>query len=130
MDTQKIKEILTPQKLETLFPAQRSDDFFEAFYGDAQDSHFDIKLQLGKIENDRIILEFHLIQRPGKCLACNMTYGLPHVLTRHPVINIEGLVNDLATLAGLAPSSLKWTLENTSEKSSELHVIPLIISIK
>lgn len=128
MNTDKIKEILTPQKLETLFPAQRSDDFFEAFYGDAQDSHFDIKLQLGKIEENRITLEFHLIQRPGKCLACNMTYGLPHVLARHPVINIEGLVNNIAAIASLDPSSLKWTLENTSEKSSDLHVVPLIIT--
>lgn len=129
MDTDKVREILTPQKIETLFPARRSDDFFEAFYGDAQDSHFDIKLQLGQVEENRITLEFHLIQRPGKCLACNMTYGLPHVLTRHPVINIEGLVNDIAAISSLDPANLKWTLENTSEKSSELHVIPLIIKV-
>ncbi|WP_045215117.1 hypothetical protein [Desulfonatronovibrio magnus] len=128
MDANKIKDKITPQVLETIFPIERSNDFFEAFYGDSADSHFDIRLGLEKVEESRIILAFHLIQRPGKCLACNMTYGLPQVLDRHPIININGLVSDLASQVGLDPSQVQWKLGNTHEKSSELHTVPLIIT--
>ncbi|WP_028575738.1 hypothetical protein [Desulfonatronovibrio hydrogenovorans] len=128
MDKDKIAQTLTPEALEDLFPIERSNDFFEAFYGDQEDSHFDIRLGFEGIRDNRIFFSFRLIQRPGKCLACNMTYGLPHVLGRHPLINLSGLVDDIARLLGLNHGSINWSLGSTAEESRDLHKIPLIIS--
>lgn len=130
MDQIKDKEVLIERHLEALFPLEKSNDFFEAFYGGSEDSHFDIRLAFEGVKNSKLIFSFHLVQRPGKCLACNMTYGLPHVLARHPIININGLVQDIASLLGIDSSGLKWSLGNTSAQSSELHKIPLIISVQ
>ncbi len=128
MDEARVRELMTPQFLESVFPAQRSRDFFEAFYGDSEDSHFDIQLGFEEFRNSELRLSFELIQRPGKCLACNMTYGLPHVLERHPIINVKGIVQDIASALDTNSSRVKWTMGSTLTRSSELHTIPLIIS--
>jgi len=128
MDDTKAGQGLTQKELETLFPEERSHDFFDAFYGGSEDSHFDIRLGFDGVRDNRYYFFFELIERPGKCLACNMTYGLPHVFARHPVINIQGLVADIASLFGLQTSGISWSLGNTTTQSSKLHRIPLIIS--
>lgn len=130
MDVKKAEEIFTPVELKNIFPPQRSDDFFDAFYGGSEDSHFDIRFDFAGTRDNKLIFSFELIQRPGKCLACNMTYGLPHVFARHPIINVKGLAGDIASRMGADPSTLKWTLGETLTKSSELHEIPLIISVE
>jgi len=130
MDEIKAGQILTRQRLESLFPQQRSSDFFDAFYGDSEDSHFDIRLNFEGARDNKFYFSFELIQRPGKCLACNMTYGLPHVFARHPVINVKGLAEDIASVLEIEQSRVKWSLGNTSTQSSELHKIPLIISVE
>lgn len=110
-----------------LFPKDRADSFFEAIFGDASEGSYDISLEFKTQTRDRLEFEFHLKQRPGKCLACNLTYGLPTVFSRHPVIAVKQLVEEIVGLVeGQARNSL-WQLGNTREISGKLHTIPLII---
>ena len=90
MDT--YTEIFTDDVLRELFPAQRADDFFEALFGDASEGAYDISLVFTGCNEQSNTLHFNLDlhERPGCCLACNLTYGLPEVFSRHPVINISG----------------------------------------
>ena len=74
-------------------------------------------------------LELLLRQRPGKCLACNLTYGLPQVFSRHPVLNLKGVVAKVCELAGADPAEAKWELGHTQPVSNELHAIPLYIEL-
>ena len=121
------EEIFTPDVLKRIFPPGKSNDFFEALYGDPEEGTFDIELHLAGKSGERLDLEFRLKQRPGKCMACNLTYGLPQVFRRHPVINLPGLMREINFLL---PEDIKvadWKLGSTKEVSSELHVIPLIL---
>lgn len=129
MDAHHLQSIFTSERLEQIFPAQRSTDFFEALYGDADEAAFDVKLVFDGATADRLNFQFHLVQRPGKCLACNLTYGLPAVFTRHPVINLTGLVADIAEVLNLPVSRLQWTLNQTEPRRQDLHVIPLPVTI-
>jgi hypothetical protein len=129
MDQSKVRQVLNRKILEDLFPFERSRDFFEAFYGGSEESHFDIRLDFDGVRDNELFFSFQLIQRPGKCLACNMTYGLPHVFARHPIINVNGLVQDIAALLGVDPFDMRWTLGSTSQQSSEIHTIPLVVSV-
>lgn len=86
-------ETLFPQHvLDEIFPSDRADRFFEALLGDASEGAYDIMLTYAGETDDRIDFEFQLKQRPGRCLACNLTYGLPEVFKRHPIIDIAGVV--------------------------------------
>jgi len=71
--------------------------------------------------------ELHLTQRPGKCITCSLTYGLPEVFKRHPVINISGLVQKIDRLLDGRAKCVDWQMDFTREVSGVLHVIPLII---
>ncbi len=119
------EEILTPDVLQRIFPPQRANDFFEALYGDSEEGTFDIKLVLAGKSGERLGLEFRLKQRPGKCMACNLTYGLPQVFSRHPVIDLPGLMREINSLLPEDMKATDWKLGSTKEVSSELHVIPL-----
>ena len=129
MDPHHLRRIFTSERLEHIFPAQRSTDFFEALYGDADEAAFDVKLAFDGAASGRLNFQFQLVQRPGKCLACNLTYGLPKVFTRHPVINLTGLVSDIAAALELPTSRLQWSLDQTEPHRQDLHVIPLTIAI-
>ncbi|MEW5914482.1 MAG: pancreas/duodenum homeobox protein 1 [Thermodesulfobacteriota bacterium] len=126
--TPDLPDIFSPQALRALLPPERADAFFEALYGEAKDGAYDIGLAFAGRENGRLVFELQLSQRPGKCLACNLTYGLPTVFSRHPVINLKGLVADIGRLLG-APGELAWELGRTREISHELHVIPLRVNL-
>ena len=89
MNTINFHRLFTQERLEELFPKDRADSFFEALYGDASDGAYDINLDFKESNENKLLFEFQLNQRAGKCLACNVTYGLPSVFTRHPVINIK-----------------------------------------
>lgn len=121
--------IFSREWLDHHFPSQRSTDFFEALYGDADDAAFDIKLAFAGSVEKRLNFEFQLIQRPEKCLACNLTYGLPNVLTRHPIINMVGLVADIAQALDVPADRLQWKLGQTETGRSDVHTIPLMITI-
>jgi hypothetical protein len=127
----KFSDIFTDQVLAELFPAGRADDFFEALFGDASEGAYDIKLSyVGYNEQDNSLLfNLDLHERPGCCLACNLTYGLPEVFSRHPVININGLVEDIEKKLGGAAKCADWKLGTTVQQEKSLHSIPLRIQL-
>ena len=118
--------IITQDFLDSLLPPEKSDAFFDALYGDASEGAYDIRLEPVSFSSDRIVLAFNLNQRPGKCLVCSLTYGLPNVFSRHPLINIKGMVEKMGD-AGVKIKS--WRLGDTQENSSALHIIPLYLEI-
>lgn len=129
--TKDFAEMFTPEALQQLFPTTRSDEFFEALFGDASEGAYDISLKFVGNQNPRTYqFELHLKQRPGKCLACNLTYGLPEVFSRHPGLNIKGLAAELAVKLGLDPAQVTWKLGVTKTITSALHSIPLLLSVE
>ncbi|GFH62271.1 MAG: hypothetical protein ZNDK_0042 [Candidatus Desulfovibrio kirbyi] len=115
--------------LDEIFPSQRADSFFEALFGGAEEGAYDIRLVSRSLSPNKAQLVFELHQRPGKCLACNLTYGLPQVFQRHPVINVKGIVNEIARRLGWDAEAVVWRLDSTREISAGLHCIPLIMEI-
>jgi hypothetical protein len=125
-----IDQLFTETALKQLFPAERTDAFFEALYGDAAEGAYDIAFSFQGLNKEALEFRFDLHRRPGKCLACNLTYGLPQVFSRHPLIDIAGLVRGIENrLAGKATCS-RWKLGETSEISSDLHVVPLTVFLE
>jgi hypothetical protein len=118
--------ILTQEFLDALLPPERSDQFFDALYGDASEGAYNIRLEPISISDSRIVLAFNLMRRPDKCLVCSLTYGLPNVFARHPLINIKGIIEKIKD-AGIPAKS--WRLGDTEENSSSLHIIPLYIDL-
>lgn len=128
MSTDCFNELFNEDALKKLFPETRSDEFFEALYGDAADGAYDISLAYVKADEKALEFELRLKQRPGKCLACNLTYGLPEVFSRHPLINIKGLVSDIEKLTGGDVRISGWKIGHTRETSRQLHTVPLILT--
>lgn len=122
-------EIFSHDKCEEIFPSDRADRFFEALFGDAEEGAYDISLEFAGNEDSVLRFDFQLKQRPGMCLACNLTTGLPQVFERHPIIDVRGVARAVESEAGLAPESLQWSLGRTVQVSSKLHVIPLMLTI-
>ena len=130
MEQSQIKKRMTRKNLDRLFPANRSDRFFEALYGDISEGAYDIQLEFKSYSKGKVELEFHLKQRPDKCMACHLTYGLPEVFERHPIINIKRLTEKLEELFEGMIRCTSWKLGFTAEMSNQLHVIPLIVEIE
>ncbi len=127
--TKELAEIFSEEVLLEIFPRTRSDEFFDALYGDAAEGAYDICLAFAGTPKARAYhFELQLKQRPGKCLACNLTYGLPEVFSRHPLINIKGVAVAIAAKLGLAPEQVSWQLGATKSISKELYTIPLVIT--
>jgi hypothetical protein len=74
-------------------------------------------------------MELRLHERPGRCLACNLTQGLPQVFERHPIIDVAGVVDQLAALLDGQADVKNWSLGFTEQRQKEMHVIPLNIEI-
>jgi len=121
---------LTPEIMQNLMPRARSDEFFEALYGDAAEGAFDISIVYkGYSEEERkLSFELELRERPGKCLACNLTYGLPQVLKVHPVINLKGFVENLNRIVEDLGVCSSWNLAKTNPVNNSLHTIPLAVT--
>jgi len=128
MDEKRLTETFSPKTLSRLFPPGRADSFFDALFGDAEEGAFDIGLIYSGCEGEKLNFELQLRQRPGKCLACHLTRGIPEVFLRHPVIDIGGLVREIGELAGTSAEP-EWRLGQTREISRELHVVPLTVSL-
>ncbi len=128
---ERLEEIFTDETLAELFPASRSNDFFEALFGDASEGAYDIRLRFDSHDPDTNSLHLYLDlhERPGCCLVCNLTYGLPEVFSRHPVINIKGLVKDIEERLPGEASCADWRLGTTIQQNRNLHSIPLIIQL-
>ncbi len=123
-----IEKMFNADILDELFPPERSNEFFEALYGDADEGVYDIRLAFHGLEGKTLNFSLELHERPGKCLACNLTYGLPEVFSRHPVINVEGLVKEIeARLEG--KNCRQWRLGATLPVDKKLYRIPLTISL-
>jgi hypothetical protein len=127
METKGFDKLFSPDVLEQLFPEDRSDQFFDALYGDVEEGAYDISLEFIGSRRNRLEFMLRLTQRPGKCITCSLTYGLPEVFTRHPIINIKGIVQNIETLLDGRGRCVDWQLGPTQEMSNEIHVIPLII---
>lgn len=126
------EQIFTDAALQALFPPARSHDFFDALFGDASEGAYDIVLSFEGYDQAGKTLRFllNLHERPGRCLACNLTHGLPEVFKRHPVINIKGLVAEIEKLLAGEMVCEDWTLGHTIQKGRSLHCIPLQIKLK
>lgn len=123
------KTLFTPEKLRTIFPKERSNDFFDALFGDPEEGAYDIELAYRELRGDTLIMELRLHERPNRCLACNLTQGLPQVFSRHPVINIHGVVKELEAMLGGGYRLGSWSLGHTEQQKRSLHVIPLKITV-
>ncbi len=125
------EEIFSEEVLQDLLPPQRADEFFEALYGDAAEGAYDIGLAFrGHDPGSRTLaFDLRLRQRPGKCLACNLTFGLPEVFSRHPLLNIGGVVKKIAILLGPDREISGWEMGRTETPANDLHVIPLEIRL-
>lgn len=114
------------EKLDEIFPATKSDEFFEAIYGGAEDGAYDIVLTCDNITGAKAVLAFELRRRPGQCLKCSLTYGLPDVFKRHPLLNVAGVAGQIAARLGWE-AGYKWELRPVREISDDLHIIPFIV---
>lgn len=120
---------LEQAQLDALFPPEKTNQFFEALYGDVDDGPYDIRLVCNEMGPDYVNLAFDLERRPGKCLACNFTYGLPAVFARHPVIGAAELAQKIAGLLGWQ-GEVSWEFLHTRENNEELHSVPFVITRK
>lgn len=125
-----LEDLFTSKTLADLFPNDLADRFFDALYGDVSEGAYDISLAFNGVGEDRLLFEFRLVQRKGKCLACNLTYGLPNVFSRHPIINVAGLAEKIGAMLDGQAEVEKWTLGSTREISHTTHVIPLTLVLK
>ncbi|MDY0132287.1 MAG: pancreas/duodenum homeobox protein 1 [Desulforegulaceae bacterium] len=120
-----IEKIFSSEVLNEIFPSEKSDKFFEALFGDTEDGAYDISLKFREENGQEIVFDFNLDQRPGKCLVCSLTYGLPTVFAKHPVININEIVEKIASKIGKSDLKPEWELGKTISLSKEKHLIPL-----
>jgi len=120
--------VFTAEKMAALFPAERTDAFFDALFGGAEEGAYTIRLEFVSASSGILEFAFVLEEKPGMCLACNLTYGLPQVFSRHPVIGVAGVVKQIAAAAGVPVQELQWELGRTREESRERHCIPLVIT--
>ncbi len=126
------EQIFTSKALQALFPPERTHDFFDALFGDANEGAYDIALTFDGYNTTTQTLTFllNLHERPGRCLACNLTTGLPEVFSRHPVINVKGLVVEIEKLMGGRMVCESWKIGRTLQKGRSLHCIPLHIQVR
>ncbi len=130
MDTKTIDALFTAEALQQLFPKERSNDFFDALFGDASEGAYDIELAYNGTDGKRLNLELQLHERPGCCLVCNLTQGLPQVFSRHPVINVAGVVEAVNSLLAGKAKCGDWSLGRTEQRRKDMHLIPLNISLE
>ena len=126
------KQIFSRTTLRELFPPERADAFFDALFGDASEGAYDIELAFDSYDRAAKNLRFllNLRERPGCCLACNLTYGLPEVFARHPVIDLKGLVRDIEGRLEGEMTCGDWRLGRPVQQDNALHSIPLEIEVR
>jgi hypothetical protein len=126
-----LSDLFTKEVLKDLLPPQLSNDFFEALYGDSDEGAYNINLSFKNYDEEKKILSFELQlhERIDKCLACNLTYGLPDVFSRHPLINIKGMIDKIEALLGDEAKCTDWELGRTQTPTATMHAIPLIIRL-
>lgn len=111
------------KKLDEIFPASIADEFFDAIYGGAEEGAYDIALVCQGASGDEAHMAFELRRRPGKCLRCSLTSGLPPVFERHRLLNLSGLAQKVAAELGWAQGA-DWRVAPVREISEDLHILP------
>lgn len=71
-----LSALFDAETITKIFPEKLADHFFDALYGDPAEGAYNIGLKFKEQTGNTLVFEFHLTQRPGKCLRCNLTYGL------------------------------------------------------
>ena len=122
-----MEQVLTQDFLDTLMPPETGNRFFEALYGDVSEGAYDIRLKFLNADEKQIVLAFDLTERPGKCLVCSLTYGLPTVFSRHPLINIKKIVEKIEEKGFCVK---KWHMGETEELNSSNHFIPFYLDLE
>jgi len=122
--------LFAQQTCAALLPAETADEFFEALFGDAGEGSYDLELRYVDSDAGSLRFDILLLERPGHCLACNLTYGLPQVFSRHPVINIAGIVDKVNALLQDKGTTGDWSLGATRQISQSTHIIPLTIELQ
>ena len=124
--------LFTAEVMQQLLPLQRADQFFQALYGGLEEGAYDIRLVFKRHDPGRNSLEFELElqERPGKCLACNLTYGLPQVFSRHPVLDLNGVAHEIEKVLQGKVRCRSWSLGRTNPRSQTMHVIPFILTLE
>ncbi len=130
MVADRFTSIFTSDKLTAMFPPDRADQFFDALLGDSSEGAYDIALHYAGSRDDELHFEFQLKERPGKCLSCSLTYGLPHVFSRHPIIDIPSVIKGIDQMLDGQGLCGDWRVESTREAGAKVHVIPLIIGLQ
>jgi hypothetical protein len=129
MTTKKYDNVFNESQMKLIFPQSVTDIFFDALLGDSSEGAYDIGLAFDRGYEDRITFQFRLSKRPGKCLRCSLTYGLPEVFSRHPAINVREIVRKIGGLLD-GKGIDHWELGKTREIDDGLHIIPLIVYLK
>ena len=130
MTTVTYENLFTPETLQEIFPENRADQFFDAMYGDPAEGAYNISLKFKRQTDNALVFEFHLTRRSGKCLRCSLTYGLPQVFSRHPIIDVKGLLKKIDQQLDGQARCRDWKIGETMEKSDALHVIPLTVFLE
>ncbi len=127
-----IQKIINDEFLDELFPPERADEFFNALYGGAETGAFDISLRYNDFNKQQGILYLHflLTERPGKCMACSLTAGLPPVFQRHPVINLKGMIRKIEEKLSPEWSVKDWSIGSTTVLGPETNAIPLMLYLE
>ena len=126
------QSLFTAEVMQKLLPLQRADQFFQALYGGLEEGAYDIRLVFKRHDPGLNSLEFELElqERPGKCLACNLTYGLPQVFSRHPVLDLKGVTREIEKVLQGKARCRNWSLGKTNPRTQTLHVIPFILTLE
>lgn len=123
-----LSEAFNQAFLDELFPESRTNDFFEALFGDAEEGAYTIRLSFQSAQKNTLLFHFELHQRGQQCLRCNLTTGLPQVFQRHPIIGANKLAETFAKKAGFAEFS--WRIGATVQLSEQLHYMPFYVEAK
>jgi len=128
IENQELTQIFSQKILDQIFPPDKTNEFFEAMLGDAADGAYDIRLIYQGINDNILHFAFALTERPEKCLACSVTYGLPQVFKKHRIINTDHIVNQIKMIIGNV-NVLSWELLPTQPIERNFHLVPLYITL-
>ncbi len=112
--------------LQKALPRERIEAFLEAFYF-GEEPAYDMELAFGHFDSQEklLTLEIRLRARPGQCLACNLTWGLPRVFRQHPLLDLASTVKTVEAHLPNGWRVREWDVGFTEERGPDLHVIPL-----
>ena len=122
------ESLFADEVLKELLPQERVQAFFEAFYF-GEEPAYDLELGFGEAQDGCLIFELRLKARPGQCLRCNLTWGLPQIMAKHPQLNLAEVVKKIEEKLPEGIKVTSWNLGLTEERNPNLHVIPLVVRL-